>query len=162
MKSPIFRVTIGQDSHRFLTNAEDKPCVIGGVIFKDASGFQANSDGDVLYHALCNALSSLTGKIILGDIADDLCQQGIVDSRVYLEHALKTLQSKEIIHISFSLECKIPKILPFIDTIKNKLAKICSIEPSQIGITATTGEGLTDFGKGLGVQSFCLLTTIEN
>ncbi len=68
-----FRTGIGQDSHRFLPPGSSKPCVIGGLIFDDAPGFMANSDGDIVFHAICNAISSLTGVLILGAIADDLC-----------------------------------------------------------------------------------------
>ena len=77
----IVRTGLGEDSHRFLPPESTKPCIIGGLIFPDVPGFNANSDGDVAYHAICNAISSLTGVLILGDIADHLClTNGITDS----------------------------------------------------------------------------------
>ena len=66
LKKPIIRKGIGQDSHRFLSQESTKLCVLGGLILKEVRGFLANSDGDVIFHALCNAISSLTGVIILG------------------------------------------------------------------------------------------------
>ncbi len=68
----IVRNGLGQDSHRFLPEGSTKPCVIAGCTFEEVPGFLANSDGDVVYHAICNAISSLTGVLILGGIADDL------------------------------------------------------------------------------------------
>ena len=55
------RCSIGQDSHRFASDP-DRKCVLGGVVIPDAPGFEANSDGDVLLHALTNAVSGITGR----------------------------------------------------------------------------------------------------
>ena len=63
----IIRTGIGQDSHRFLPADTSKPCVIGGLTYDDTPGFNASSDGDVVLHAICNAISSLTGILILGN-----------------------------------------------------------------------------------------------
>ena len=88
-----FRTGIGQDSHRFLPQDSSKPCVIAGIIFEGIPGFMANSDGDVVFHAICNAITSVTGELILGAIADDLClKDGITDSEVYLAAAMNTLR----------------------------------------------------------------------
>ena len=60
------RVGIGQDSHRFLSDDSTKPCVVAGLMFSDAPGLSADSDGDVVFHAICNAITSVTGVPILG------------------------------------------------------------------------------------------------
>ena len=57
-KKFVVRTGIGQDSHRFLPADSSKPCILAGAIFDDVPGFNANSDGDVMYHAICNAISS--------------------------------------------------------------------------------------------------------
>lgn len=156
------RTGLGQDSHRFLPIDSSKPCLLGGLVFEDVPGFNANSDGDVVLHAICNAISSLTGVLILGNIADDLClKDGITDSEVYLKEALKTLGNQKIIHVAISIEAKKPKLKERIVEMREKIAAILELVPSQIGITATTGEGLTDFGCGDGVQVFALVTTEE-
>src|SRR6478609_3557285 len=104
------RTGIGQDSHRFLPPESTKPCVIAGIIFENAPGFNANSDGDVVFHAICNAITSLTGVLILGAIADDLClKDGITDSEVYLKKATETLGQQKITHVAITLEGKKPK-----------------------------------------------------
>jgi len=162
-KKPIIRTGLGQDSHRFLPQETAKPCVLGGVIFEHEPGFQANSDGDVIFHALCNAISSLTGEIILGVKADEiLSRDGITDSRVYLEEALKTLGNQQITHVAITIEARRPKILHKIPALRKSIAESMKLEVSQIGITATSGEGLTGFGLGEGVQVFCIITTLED
>lgn len=149
---------IGQDSHRFTD--EDKPLVLGGVQFENERGLLANSDGDVVLHALTNAISGLTGVNVLGKIADELCNSGITDSAAYLRVALNSLKERnmKLLHISMSIECKTPKITPKIDIMKKQISLLCGIETDSIGITATTGEGLTEFGKGNGIQVFCIAT----
>lgn len=157
-----FRTGLGQDSHRFLPPDSSKPCVLAGLIFDDAPGFNANSDGDVIFHAICNAISSLTGILILGDIADDLClKDGITDSEVYLIEAVKTLGKQKISHVSVSIEAKKPKFKPRLLEMRQNIARVMELDISQVGITATSGEGLTDFGCGDGVQAFAIVTTQE-
>ncbi|MBA3958439.1 MAG: 2-C-methyl-D-erythritol 2,4-cyclodiphosphate synthase [Parachlamydiaceae bacterium] len=159
----IVRTGIGQDSHRFLSPDSAKPCVMGGVIFDDAPGFNANSDGDVVLHAICNAITSVTGILILGAIADDLClKDGITDSEVYLKEALKTLGNQHITHVAVTIEAKKPRFKGKLLEMRENIARIMELVVSQVGITATSGEGLTDFGCGDGVQCFVIMTTMEN
>ncbi len=156
------RTGIGQDSHRFLPPDSSKPCILAGLIFNDISGFNANSDGDAIFHAICNAISSLTGILILGDIADDLClKDGITDSEVYLKEAMKTLGKQRVVHVAITIEAKKPKIKPRLLEMRQNIARVMQIDLSQVGITATSGEGLTDFGCGDGVQAFVIVTTEE-
>ncbi len=158
----MVRTGIGQDSHRFLPPDSTKPCVIGGLIFDDAPGFNANSDGDVVLHAICNAISSLTGVLILGNIADDLClKDGITDSEVYLVEAMKTLETQRVTHVAITIEAKKPKFKHRLIEMRQNIARIMRLDLSQVGITATSGEGLTDFGCGDGVQAFAIVTTQE-
>lgn len=155
----MIKVAIGQDSHRFDFDNSGKKLVLGGIVF-DGPGLKGNSDADVVLHALTNAISGITGVNILGETADRLClEEGITDSSVYVKEALKFLNG-EICHVSFSIECAKPKISPKIADMKKNIAKLLNVGEENIGITATTGEGLTDFGKGLGVQCFCILTAI--
>jgi 2-C-methyl-D-erythritol 2,4-cyclodiphosphate synthase len=160
--TPIYRTGIGQDSHRFLTEDSSKPCIVAGVIFEDVPGLDADSDGDVVYHAICNAITSLAGVPILGGIARDLCRKdGITDSQVYLEKALETLGRQKIVHIALSIEGKRPYFEEKIEQMKKKVSSVLHIKTSQIGITATSGDGLTDFGCGDGLQCFCIMTTVQ-
>ena len=151
------KVAIGQDSHRIDYNNIDKKLILGGIEFDENFSMDANSDGDVVLHAITNAVSGITGKNILGEIADNMCKSGIIDSEKYLKEALKYLNEK-IVHVSISIECKTPKISPRIEEMRKNIARILKIEESCVGITATTGEGLTEFGKGNGIGVFVCLT----
>ena len=153
----IVKTGLGQDSHRFEDNT-GKKLILGGVLFENHKGLKGNSDADVILHSITNAISGVTGKNILGKISDQMCQDGIKDSEKYLEMALKDLNNYKISHVSISIECKTPKITPQIDNIKENLSRILKINKTDIGLTATTGESLTDFGKGLGMQAFSIIT----
>jgi len=157
------RTGIGQDSHRFLPVDSTKPCILAGIIFDHTPGFNANSDGDVILHAICNAITSVTGVLILGDIADDLClKDGITDSEVYLLEAMKTLGKQEISHVAITIEGKKPKFKSRLLEMRTNIARIMNLDVTQVGVTATSGEGLTDFGCGDGVQCFVIITTQED
>jgi len=156
------RTGLGQDSHRFLPEDSTKPCIIGGCIFEDVPGLSADSDGDVVFHAICNAITSVTHVSILGGIAIELCHKdGITDSQVYLERALETLGKQKIEHIALALEAKRPRLQKRIPEIRKKVAQVMGLDIAQVGITATSGDGLTDFGLGEGIQCLCILTTVE-
>ena len=133
------RAAIGQDSHRF-EEGYDKPLILGGVLFPEERGLSANSDGDVV-----------------GAVADEMCRSGITNSAEYLREALKSLEGR-ISHLSVSIECMHPKISPMIPTMRESIAGLLDIQPQQVGITATSGEGLTDCGRGLGISVLCILT----
>ena len=151
------KVAIGQDSHRIDYNQKEKKLILGGIEFKEEFSISANSDGDVVLHAITNAVSGITCKNILGKISDDMCKSGITDSEEYLKEALKYLNEK-ILHLSISIECQTPKISPKVEEMRSTIARILQIKENCIGITATTGEGLTEFGKGNGISVFACLT----
>ena len=151
--------TIGQDSHRFGEPVGDCNIMLGGVSISSDRPILANSDGDVILHAITNAVSGFTGKIILGGIADKLClEEGIKDSSVYLKKALEYLGSTEIIHCSVTVECLVPKLKPHLEEMRAKIGELLGISKNSVGITATTGEGLTAFGRGEGIQVFAILS----
>jgi len=155
----LVRTGIGQDSHRFLPEDSSKPCILGGIIFDDTPGLDAQSDGDVVFHALCNALLSLGAPSILGERNELLHKDGITDSAFYLQKALKALQNQTITHVAISIEAKIPKIQPKIHEMRQKIADIMGLSTNQIGLTAITGKGLSDFGCGDGIQCTAIITT---
>jgi 2-C-methyl-D-erythritol 2,4-cyclodiphosphate synthase len=159
-----YRSAIGQDSHRFLDDQEaasapGRQLILGGVTLPGERPLAGNSDADVCLHALTNAISGLTGINILGTRADHLClEQGITDSRVFLWEALATLNDWRLCHVSITMEGKRPRLTPWVTAIKNSLASLTGLDPLDIGLTATSGEDLTAFGRGEGLQAFCLIT----
>jgi len=155
----MFKSAIGQDSHRFEEEGSKKPLMIGGVHIPGCPGLEGNSDADVVLHALINALSGVSGLNILGKISDDMCLRlGITDSKAYLAKAMESLGNYRISHVSVAIEGKRPRFEPVIGKIKESLADLLKIQPSDVGITATTGEGLTAFGRGEGLQAFVVVS----
>ena len=151
--------TIGQDSHRFGEPCGDTFIKLGGIDIPFDKPIVANSDGDVVFHVITNAISGFTGVNILGGEADRIClENGIKDSSVYLKKALEYLKDGKIIHCSVTVECLRPKLMPHIPSMKESISSILDIPISSVGITATTGEGLTGFGRGEGIQVFVILT----
>ena len=152
---------IGQDSHCF-EKEKGKPLILAGIEFEHPFGLKGNSDADVIFHSITNSISSITGKNILGDVADQLVKNGQKDSSEYLNLALNDLNEWKINHIAIAIECQTPKISPHIKAMKENLAKLCKINTSEIGITATTGEGLTAFGRGEGIQAITIITVSKS
>lgn len=156
------RIGFGQDSHAFEKKQSERPLILSGVVFPEHIALAGNSDADVVMHAVTNAVSGITGVNILGKISDKMClEDGITDSRAYLEEALKYLDGYTISNISISIECKTPKISPRIEDMRASLASILGITVDRVGITATTGEGLTAFGRGEGIQTFATMLVEE-
>lgn len=155
-------MTIGQDSHRFedeIFDPDTNTIKLGGYDVPHDRKYTANSDGDVLLHSVTNAISGCTGINILGGIADKIClEDGIKDSSVYLKEAMKDLGDNKITHLSVTIECLRPKLKAHIPGIRKKLSELLGLDEKRIGITATTGEGLTGFGRGEGIQVLSCMT----
>lgn len=157
----MIKIGIGQDSHRFGSSGK---LLIGGIIIPDSPGLMANSDGDVVLHALCNALASSVGKGSLSTYADKLClEQGIKDSREYLKIALSFVKEAgyKLNNVSISIEAKKPKLEKHFPEMKKAIAKLLGINENDIGITCTSGEELTEFGKGNGIQAIAIVSVIK-
>lgn len=151
----MFRIGFGQDSHQFSTEA--KPLVLGGVTFAGERGLLAHSDGDVVLHALFNALSGSVGGESIGYYFSDKdpANKGR-DSREFIALALNLVKEKgfELSNVDINIEAKQPKITPQAAKMKETIAEMLDVEPGQVAIKATTGEGLTAFGRGEGIQVF--------
>lgn len=162
----MFRVGLGQDSHRFVTAKEDKPLILGGVKIGEESGLKGNSDGDVVLHSACNALSSAIGGDSLSTWSDDMCNvQGIKNSAYYVEHILGKVEMLKysVINISISVEAKWPCLkIDIINQIKKRIASLLKIKTEQVGLTFTSGEGLTLFGQGKGIQALTIVTIVKH
>lgn len=153
-----FRMGIGQDSHMF--EESEKGLTLAGIEFKNELKLKANSDGDVVLHAIFNAISQALGEMSLGFYADELCEKGVKDSKKYLEPIIKSMKKQKfkINSLGLMIECKQPKIDPVVSKMKKSLASILDMPAARIGITATTGEELTVFGHGLGIQCFAIVS----
>lgn len=142
---------LGEDSHRFGTTGMLK---LGGIGIPGLPAMEANSDGDVILHAMGRALAQAKNRSF-SDTADVLCEAGEKNSTAYLKPFLEGIK---ISRVSLSLECTRPRIDTLVTDIKSSLEKILQIKSDQIYLSAHTGEGLTAFGRGEGIRCTALLT----
>lgn len=146
------RTFFGEDSHRF---AGDGQLTLGGLAVPTCPAMEANSDGDVILHAIGRALAASKNSSF-SDSADSLCEAGEKNSGAYLT---PLLEGQKILHLQLSLECARPRIDPLIPALKESLSTLLKIDPQKIHIAAHTGEGLTSFGRGEGIQCTALIQT---
>jgi 2-C-methyl-D-erythritol 2,4-cyclodiphosphate synthase len=150
MKAKI-KIGLGKDSHLFMTSG-NKELILGGVVMPEQRGLEANSDGDVVYHALANALLSALGNKSLGYYFPK--ESSHYDSNEYILFCKECLQQKNcsVMNISIVIEAKKPKIDEISSIIVKNISKLLDLNPAQIGITATSGENITPWGQGLGIE----------
>ena len=158
----MFRTGIGQDSHRFLTTKSEKKCTIAALHFDDAPGLDADSDGDVVLHSICNAISSISHVPILGEVAPKMChEEGITDSREYLKKALESLEGKKVVHVSVTIEAKMPRMQKRSEEMRQSVADLMGLKLEDVGMTFTSGDKLSDFARGDGLQAFAIVTSVD-
>jgi 2-C-methyl-D-erythritol 2,4-cyclodiphosphate synthase len=136
------RIGFGYDSHEFKPGI---PLKIGGVLLPHDHGLAGHSDGDVLLHALTDAL---LGAVAAGDIGSffppsDPQWKG-ADSVVFLQEAVRQINSRgyTVSNLDCTLVMAVPKIGPHAKAIQEKVASLLGIQPTQVGIKAKTPEGL--------------------
>ena len=151
---------IGIDTHAF-GKAQDY-IVMGGVKVPSPSGLIAHSDGDVLLHAVMDALLSAAGLADIGHYFPDTDPAyRDADSTKLLQEVVSLLKAERctIVNLSVAVQAQIPKLAPYINRMKETIGSICSIPPARVGITAGTNEGLGYVGekKGITVTATALL-----
>lgn len=153
------QIGIGYDVHRLV---KGKKLIIGGVTIKHPKGLKGWSDGDVLVHAVIDALIGAIGE---GDIGKffppgDKKYKGI-SSLTLLEYIAEMLREKgfAINNIDSTIVAQKPKLAPYIQKMKENLAKVLEIDPKYINIKGKTEEGLgfTGTEKGISAYAVCLV-----
>ncbi|WP_264180983.1 2-C-methyl-D-erythritol 2,4-cyclodiphosphate synthase [Alteromonas sp. McT4-15] len=153
------RIGHGFDVHKFGGNG---PITIGGVKIDYEQGLVAHSDGDVLLHALCDAL---LGAAALGDIGKhfpdtDDAYAG-ADSRVLLRHVVSVVNDKgyKLGNADMTIVAQAPKMAPHISTMREIIAKDCGVDIDAINVKATTTEklGYTGRKEGIAAHAVALL-----
>lgn len=153
------RIGHGYDVHRL---TENRKLILGGVEVPYKFGLFGHSDADALIHAVIDALLGASG---LGDIGkhfpDTNPEYKNISSLKLLEYVCKLLKEKnyKIENIDVTIIAQCPKLLPYIDKMKNSVSAACGIDLNQINIKATTEEGLgfTGEGKGISAHAVCLI-----
>ncbi len=153
------RIGHGYDAHRFITG---RPLLLGGVNVPHSHGLEAHSDGDVLIHALCDAL---LGAAALGDIGkhfpDSSAEFKNIDSRVLLRRVVAALAQKNfaIGNVDVTVVAQKPKLAPYIAEMRACLAADLGIALERVNIKATTTEGMGYTGRleGIGCHAVALI-----
>ncbi|PJI51047.1 MAG: 2-C-methyl-D-erythritol 2,4-cyclodiphosphate synthase [Pseudomonas sp.] len=153
------RIGHGYDVHRF---GEGDFITLGGVRIPHQFGLIAHSDGDVLLHALADAL---LGACALGDIGkhfpDTDPQFKGADSRALLRHVLSLVEAKgwKVENVDTTIIAQAPKMAPHIQSMRETIAADLKVELDQVNVKATTTEklGFTGRGEGIAVHAVALL-----
>ena len=154
-----FRIGQGYDVHQL---AEGETLWLGGIKIPHHKGTVAHSDGDVVIHAICDAI---LGAVKLGDIGtnfpDNSAEFKNIDSKILLDKSYQLAKNKgyEIVNIDCTISAQQPKLKPFIPEMEIAMAKVLQVDVDQISVKATTTEKLGFEGReeGISVNAVVLL-----
>ena len=151
------RIGQGVDVHAF---QEGGTLVLGGVTVPCDRSLEAHSDGDVVLHALCDALLGAAG---LGDIGrhfppDDSAYENI-DSRILLRRSCEQLQAKnyKVVNADITVVAQAPKLSAYIDAMCKNISADLQVNVSQVNVKATTTEHLGFTGRGEGIAALAVV-----
>lgn len=154
-----FRIGHGYDIHRLVPG---RPLVLGGVRFATDYGLDGHSDADCVTHAICDALLGAAGQPDIGHLfpnTDPAFKDA--DSQVLLQRVCAEIAKLgyDIVNVDVTVIAEKPKIAAQIPAMKAALAKSTGLMADEIGLKATTNEGVGDLGKGLAIaaHAVCLL-----
>ncbi|WP_372648963.1 2-C-methyl-D-erythritol 2,4-cyclodiphosphate synthase [Draconibacterium sp.] len=154
-----FRIGQGYDVHRL---AEGETLWLGGVLIPHCKGTVAHSDGDVLIHAICDAM---LGALKLRDIGthfpDTAAEFKNIDSKILLKKSYELVKQKgyEIVNIDSTVQAQQPKLKPHIPAMEQCMADVLEIDVDRVSVKATTTETLGFEGReeGMSVNAVVLL-----
>lgn len=158
-----FRIGQGYDVHRL---AEGETLWLGGVLLSHSKGTVAHSDGDVLIHAICDAL---LGALKLRDIGthfpDTSADYKNIDSKILLKKCYDLVKEKgyELVNIDSTVRAQQPKLKPYIPEMESCMAQVLGVEEDKVSVKATTTEKLGFEGReeGMSVSAVVLLKKIQ-
>ena len=152
-----FRIGHGYDIHRLVPH---RPLILGGVRFDTDYGLDGHSDADCLTHAICDAI---LGAAALPDIGHffpntDPAYKNI-DSQLLLQRVCAEVRKLgyDLVNIDASVIAEKPKIYPRLTDMKAALAKSTGLLPDEIGLKATTNEGVGDLGRALAIAAHAVV-----
>lgn len=151
----MIRVGLGYDLHRLI---EGRKLILGGVVLPFEKGEDGHSDGDVLFHAITDAVLGASG---LGDIGSYFPPEDAkwknADSAQLLSAVLKDVYAKgwKIENLDCVIKLEKPKFIPFRQLVIKNIASVMGIEADQVFVKAKTGEKLPPVGTGEAVEAYC-------
>lgn len=153
----MLRIGNGYDVHKLV---EGRKLILGGIEIPHTKGVLGHSDGDVLIHAIMDAM---LGALALGDIGqhfpDNDNQYKDIDSSLLLEKVATLIKNRgyRIVNLDSIIVLQKPKVKPYIESMRDKISKILQIEKEQVSVKATTEEKLGFTGDESGVKSYCVV-----
>ena len=153
----MFRIGFGYDVHRLV---EGRSLTLGGIAIPFERGTLGHSDGDVLIHAICDAL---LGSLALGDIGQHFPDTSPVykdiDSKILLTRTVQLLNDRgwRVVNIDSTICLEKPKLAGRIEEMRNVLASVMGIMVEQVSIKATTSEKMGYTGTGEGVTAYAVV-----
>ncbi|MBB5148895.1 MULTISPECIES: 2-C-methyl-D-erythritol 2,4-cyclodiphosphate synthase [Ureibacillus] len=157
----MFRVGQGFDVHAF---QEGRPLIIGGIEIPHTKGLVGHSDADVLLHAITDAALGAIGE---GDIGrhfpDTDPKYKDADSAKLLEYIWKIVNDKGYIlgNVDCTIMAQKPKMAPYIEQMRNRIAELLDANPSQVNVKATTTEKLGFVGREEGIAALATILLIK-
>ena len=151
------RIGHGYDAHRF---APGRRLVLGGVEIEFEQGMAAHSDGDVVLHALCDALLGAAGLGDIGkyfpDTSDDFKD---IDSRILLRKTHELLQAHyfKVVNVDITVIAQAPKLSAYVDTMCEHISADLQLKVSRVNVKATTTEHLGFTGRGDGIAALAVV-----
>ena len=150
------RIGIGYDIHRFI---KDRPLILGGIEIPFIMGLDAHSDGDVVGHAICDAILGAAG---MGDIGEhfpvnDDTYAGISSTEL-LKKVREMIRKKgfRVDYVDSIIILEEPKITPFKNAMKKRIAEILNMDENNVNIKATTQEGIGAIGRGEAASAYAV------
>ena len=153
----MIRIGHGYDAHRFAPGVK---LVLGGTAIEHEHGLAAHSDGDVLVHALCDALLGAAG---LGDIGrhfpDTSPEFAGVDSRILLQHVVALLDDRGFgaVNADVTVVAQVPRLAPHLGTMRANLASDLGVAVDRVNVKATTTEGMGFAGREEGIAAHAVV-----
>lgn len=153
----MLRIGNGYDVHKLV---EGRKLILGGIEIPHNKGVLGHSDGDVLIHAIMDAM---LGALALGDIGQHFPDTDMkyenIDSTILLKKVNKLIIEKgyEIINLDSIIVLQRPKVKSYIEAMRNRIAEVLEISAEQVSVKATTEEKLGFTGDESGVKSYCVV-----
>ena len=151
-----FKIGIGYDLHKLV---EGRKLFLGGVRIPSSKGLLAHSDGDVLLHAICDAILGAIGERDIGYFFPNSdTRYKDISSLVFIKKTMAIMEKArfKIKNLDSVIICDAPKIAPYVKRMKEKISKALKLKKTALAIKATTTEGILAF-SGKGVAAYCVV-----
>lgn len=158
----MLRIGNGYDVHRLV---EGRKLILGGIEIPHPKGVLGHSDGDVLIHAIMDAM---LGALALGDIGQHFPDTDMkyenIDSTILLTRVKELIEERgyRVINLDSIVVLQKPKIKPYIEAMRKRVAEVLDIDVEQVSVKATTEEKLGFTGDETGVKSYCVVLLEKN